>query len=47
VLLAGKTASQRREIIRLAAKRIGELARRTGKPVVVERLDFSEKKRAL
>ena len=43
----GKTSNQRREIIRVAAKDIAERARVTGKPIVIEKLDFSEKKRAL
>jgi IS605 OrfB family transposase len=43
----GKTTAQCREIIRLAAKQIADLARSTGKPVVIEKLDVSEKKRAL
>jgi IS605 OrfB family transposase len=43
----GKTANQRRELVRVAAKEIAEHARVVGKPVVIEKLDFAEKKRAL
>jgi IS605 OrfB family transposase len=43
----GKTANQRLELVRVAAKEIAEHARAACKPVVIEKLDFSEKKRAL
>jgi hypothetical protein len=42
-----KELNQRREEIRLAAKAIAEIARKAGKPIVLEKLDFTEKKRAL
>jgi IS605 OrfB family transposase len=47
LVLDGKTSNQRREEIRLAAKAIAEIARKAGKPIVLEKLDFTEKKRAL
>lgn len=43
----GKTAGQRRDVIRVAAKTVLRYAQAAGKPLVIEKLDFSRRKQEL